>query len=294
MMMTRAQGGVQLPAGYTPLEYIETDGNSYIDTFYNPNQNTRVVMKVSGFPNTSNAVLFGARTSYISSDKFAFIASGNSVYRASFYNKDIELAASISYSGEMVVDQNKNTTYLNGSAVATAPTGAFSCPYTLHLFSFNNGGAPSGYCKVKFYYCQIYDNGTLVRDFIPAMNASGEAGLYDLKNDVWYALKPVETKKENKISVRQDHFEDRFGREGFGYGFIAQYSLASDVTIYYKGDNYSLDSQFSGSFIMNKGSSSAYNVVTNVLDVGLGIVGKSINAITSISPTEDDTYIYTF
>ena len=33
--------------------------------------------------------------------------------------------------------------------------------------------------NVRIYSCQLYDNGTLVRDFVPCVNPYGEVGLYD-------------------------------------------------------------------------------------------------------------------
>lgn len=37
---------MSLPSGYTPLEYIKSSGTQYINTGFNPNQNTRVVVDV--------------------------------------------------------------------------------------------------------------------------------------------------------------------------------------------------------------------------------------------------------
>ena len=34
---------MSLPSGYTPLEYIKSSGTQYINTGFNPNQNTRKV-----------------------------------------------------------------------------------------------------------------------------------------------------------------------------------------------------------------------------------------------------------
>ena len=39
---------------------------------------------------------------------------------------------------------------------------------------------------MKLYYCKIWDNGSLVRNFIPCKNTSGTLGLYDAVNNVFY------------------------------------------------------------------------------------------------------------
>ena len=43
-----------------------------------------------------------------------------------------------------------------------------------------------GYGACKLRSCKIYDNGTLVRDFIPCKNASGVVGLWDDVNSAFY------------------------------------------------------------------------------------------------------------
>ena len=42
------------------------------------------------------------------------------------------------------------------------------------------------YASMKLYSCKIYNNGTLVRDFVPAKNSSGTIGLYDTVNGACY------------------------------------------------------------------------------------------------------------
>ena len=40
--------------------------------------------------------------------------------------------------------------------------------------------------RMNFYSCEIYDNGTLIRSFIPCKNPSGTIGLYDIVNSKFY------------------------------------------------------------------------------------------------------------
>lgn len=45
----------------------------------------------------------------------------------------------------------------------------------------------SGAINIRIYYAKIWDNGTLIRDFIPAVrNDDGVIGMYDQVNDVFY------------------------------------------------------------------------------------------------------------
>ena len=42
------------------------------------------------------------------------------------------------------------------------------------------------YASMKLYSCKIYNNGTLVRNLVPAKNSGGTIGLYDLVNSAFY------------------------------------------------------------------------------------------------------------
>ena len=54
------------------------------------------------------------------------------------------------------------------------------------MFGVNEGGVNSYLCSMRLYSCKIYDNGTLVRNLIPAKDSSGTIGLYDTVNSAFY------------------------------------------------------------------------------------------------------------
>jgi hypothetical protein len=58
--------------------------------------------------------------------------------------------------------------------------------YVFTINSFKDSSILEQASKMRLYYFQIYDNNVLVRDFVPCINASGEAGLYDKANNVFY------------------------------------------------------------------------------------------------------------
>ena len=268
-----------LPAGYTRLDFIESDGTEYIDTGFKPNSNTRVIFE--GYNNSTSSIwIFGAWKA--KNDKM-FAAAALNTYNVC-YGAEIWANATMPV-GPISIDMNKNAYTYNGVS-GTLSEQTFSCDYTMYLFHINAAGAvSSGSFNGRIYSVKIYDNGTLVRDFIPAMNASGEAGLYDLKNDVWYALKPVVTKKENKITFIYYIREREHPVTGIItlYTIIkinSTYAITSDLDITFKN---TLGA--SRTFRMLKGSS-----VSNSEEV----IAFGVPTLTSISPTEDDTYIYTF
>lgn len=166
--------------GYTLCEYIQSDGTQYIDTGFKPNNNTRVVMDIVSL-STGQQSPFGARTS-ATSKNYSMLQT--TILRSDYnnvYSQKFELPQ-----GRFVIDKNKETTTVNGVAQSYTNS-SFQCDYNMYLFSLDNSGKSQWASKMKLYSCQIYDNGTLVRDYIPCMSSEGVYGLYDNVNDVFYS-----------------------------------------------------------------------------------------------------------
>ena len=172
-----------LPDGYTELEYIQSAGTQYINTGVQPNQNTRVTATAYLTPSDAGTWLFGARNAN-SDSTFGFLSYENA-YRSD-YNTDQNKTIPAAYSDPFEIDKNKNQTQINGEKEATSSAGTFQCNYPLILFANNSGGNISGFGSGKIYQLSVYDNGILVRNFIPCQNPSGEIGLYDTENSQFY------------------------------------------------------------------------------------------------------------
>ena len=178
-------GGSRLPEGFTELAYIESTGTQYIDTGFKPNQDTRLVMD---FQLTDTAIrhLFGARTTSTTGLFFAACMSATTI-RVDYRTEQKTFTVG-SVLNRMTLDFNKNIVTLGGVSQSYTKS-TFTPDLEMPLFTSNSGGSITGdtyKAKMKVYSCQIYDNGTLVRDYIPCKNASGVAGLYDLANGVFY------------------------------------------------------------------------------------------------------------
>lgn len=173
-----------LPSGYTQLEYIQSSGTQWINTGFKPNQNTRAALTVDAKPSTAAEWLFGARNG--NTDRTFGLLSFNSQYRSD-YNNSTDEYSTVTPSGKFAVDKDKNVTKFNGTVGVTAKSGVFQCTYPMFLFANNNAGTAAGFGSFKLYVCQLYDNGTLIRDFVPCKNFSGAVGLYDLVGAKFYA-----------------------------------------------------------------------------------------------------------
>lgn len=173
-----------LPSGYTQLEYIESSGTQYINTRFKPNNNTRVFLaaNLTSTP-TGNTALFGARTAP-NSKNYAMLFIPPSF--RSDYNNTYTQTWQITATTKRTYDKNKETTTID--AISKSYTNAlFQADYALYLFAINSAGISQWYASMQMYACQIYDNGTLVRDFVPCKNASGAVGLYDTVEGQFYA-----------------------------------------------------------------------------------------------------------
>lgn len=176
-----------LPGGYTQIKYIQSTGTQYIDTGFKPNQNTRVVMDFEPTAAYSSWVAyFGTRDTAAQNapNSFNFANSASNTFRSDYFS-EVKTISTSGIVARWTVDKNKNVTTVGSYTVThTARTG--QCANTLALFAMNNAGEVSYFSKCKLYSCKIYDNGTLKRDFVPCVNASGAAGLYDTVGGAFY------------------------------------------------------------------------------------------------------------
>lgn len=174
-----------LPDGYTKLGYIQSSGTQYIDTGFKPNQDTRIVLDMQ-FPQTPAADIeniFTASTSNTAQLWCWYWKSNNAFYFR--YGSGTNYAVAGDPLARNIVDLNKETMTIGDTSVSAAAY-TYSSTVSLALFAFNDSSGANGCSSYRLYSCQIYDNGTLVRDFVPARNSDGEIGLYDKANGVFY------------------------------------------------------------------------------------------------------------
>ena len=176
---------MSLPSGYTRLEYIKSSGTQYINTGFKPNQNTRVVVDAKPLSVTQAQLwcIFGVRTSVF----FELYKASTRNMRLTFlygstYTQGFD---SLDYTKRQTFEINKNTATVDGTTL-TYSAQTFQQAYPLFLFASDNTGTAEGIAATELYSAKVYDNGALIRDFIPCKNASGVIGLWDDVNSVFY------------------------------------------------------------------------------------------------------------
>ena len=183
---------MSLPSGYKRLEYIQSSGTQFIDTGFKPNQNTKVSAVFQG-NKTSDATVFGCDAGW-GSNGFSVFANA-----AQFGSKT---TSGLTFYGDTQISVifDKGTLYKNDTQVWNT-SGLFSSQNEMTLFANNRNGSAQEFMTGKIYSCQIYDNGSLVRDYIPAKLDDGTVGLYDKLNGLLYINAGTGTFEAGPISL---------------------------------------------------------------------------------------------
>lgn len=180
----------KLPSGYTELEHIRSTGTQYIDTGFKPTGNTKVKIKVQlPTQTTVQQGIFGARPG--DTGRFTVFTGTRGDTLQVDYNTGATLGSSTTViSNFNVVNVNEiemsNKLIINDVFVREVNKISFQSSVNLYLFTNNDNGTPQLKMKGRIWYCKIWDNGVLVRNFIPCKNPSNVVGLYDTVNDVFY------------------------------------------------------------------------------------------------------------
>lgn len=172
-----------LPSGFTKLAYIQSSGTQYINTGFKPNQNTRVVVDMQLTDSTLEQTPFLARKESQKNSFGIFLQKAG--WAVDYGALRLNFSSKITATERLSLDFDKTKVTMNGETL-TFSAQEFLAPVNLFLFVRNTNGTLNNYAIAKLYFCRIYDNGTLVRDFVPCINASGEIGLFDMVNRQFY------------------------------------------------------------------------------------------------------------
>ena len=167
--------GTILPAGYTPLEYIQSRGAQYIDT--GVTQSTRAVLDMQAPAVSSDRVYF----------MYAKLDSSDYTDGFGVYRQYVTGSNTLDVATRRVYDITYNADSMTITADgATIQTPIYHIPNNAQIALF---GTNAGNRKIegKLYSVQIYNGNTIVRNFVPARRNSDSAlGMYDLIGGAFY------------------------------------------------------------------------------------------------------------
>ena len=185
-----------LPSGYTALKYLKATGTQWIKTDIAPTLETTI--QATG----QRTVASGYGAIMGSYDPIAYIPMGNGAYGGRYYarfgsssEKNIDVPFPVGTALPPTITLNKTQAVFSteGMADKTLAIGATGLgtvdPSTrIALFGRHNGGNDTCSTTSGFLLrAKIWDDGTLVADFVPAKrDADDVLGMYDLVSNTFY------------------------------------------------------------------------------------------------------------
>ena len=168
----------RLPNTFQEVEYIESSGTQYIDTGIATNSQ-KIQAHLYRVGNNAGTYLGSYESDNVFrvlfyENKNQFQLRRNTLFDTNDTSNDITLLIDLpNISLNSFTDNTTINEIIN--------------QYNIFLFCGNINGTASSFQSMKLYSCQIYDNNTLVRNFVPCYRkADSEIGLYDLVNGVFY------------------------------------------------------------------------------------------------------------
>ena len=188
------------PTPYTKLDYLESDGYEWIDTGIKASSSITadIDFAVCANPNSWSALIAGGNGPYSriytngvtnnGSITGGWITRGSSSNTYNFYGNDIMelyLRTNIQCLRNSCIYTNTNGT----KTFSVSEYGDFVSDYNMYLFAHNKSGNVDDKGKLRIYYCKIYDNSVLVRDFIPVLDENNVPCMYDkVTKDYFYNI----------------------------------------------------------------------------------------------------------
>lgn len=181
----------RLPSGYTELEWIESTGTQYIDTGFIPTNNTGldITFENISYPQDDNVIL-GSRSEFISDAIVFGLKSSGWIYFqhgvTDFFANPHGGWGELGKIYNVVFDSSNNSVYCNGLLINTFPSVNFAGKNSMVLFGYHDNYGVFTNANTRVYRFKIYDNGNLVRDYVPCINPSSAVGMYDTVNNIFY------------------------------------------------------------------------------------------------------------
>lgn len=182
-MFVNTGSSTTISSGLLGLEYIESTGTQYIDAGIKASKNLKVEADIDVSPASGWVMILG---DYTNGSYFSWWRQNTTMY--AYYGSNNKTLAELTGKRKYISNNTNNIWSIDTSKITvTSNSSDFSKNgNNLYLFSVNNGGNYNK-ASMKLYSCKIYDNGTLVRDFIPAKRISdGKCGLWDKVNFKFY------------------------------------------------------------------------------------------------------------
>ena len=193
-----------LPVEYQQVEYIESTGTQYIDTKLLASNYMDLIVEIEGnYTKTNYQYIFGAGFHYDYKTNCSWILMGcikDSIFGAQngISGKEKEIDVANTQKHTFIVDTVSNVGKVDQVSQILDARGVKKINYNYVLFALNNHGIVNNNASFKMNYCNISNNNTLIRNYIPCKStitvtnvdgkqcSTGTIGLYDLVEGKFY------------------------------------------------------------------------------------------------------------
>lgn len=175
-----------------PVEYLESTGTQYINTGVKGKNNLHYKTKIN-FTTLSTSGSNGIGGEYLANaSAYIGMVRANGHYTYLFNNTAVETTTTIytntDYEIDSVMNSGSQVLKVNGETISIGTlSGTFTSTRNIFLYAVcSTNDAADVYGSLKMYYCQIYDNDILVRDFIPCIDENLTPFMFDKVNGTVY------------------------------------------------------------------------------------------------------------
>lgn len=183
-----------LPAGYTQKEYLQTSGEQVINTEYTPQTDVlRIEMRIL-YQLQQYKVFIDSRLISLWAQT-SILDLWTDTNRNGLYSNAAIITMTSDEIYDIIIEHNTTNKILKINDVEFSDTNVTQIadtnnPIYLLAGKYSNAQPISNFDYFytgRMYYCKIWDNDILVRDFIPAVRDSdGKVGFYDLVTNQFY------------------------------------------------------------------------------------------------------------
>ena len=165
-----------LPDNVEQLEYIESTGTQYIDTGVFPSNNLKINIKAC-YTNSNSSYMLGSDNAYNAGIHIRLDSKYIGIFGDSIMNTGVVSQVNV----PVTITLQNNKIYVDGQLKGSGTTQDVSkySKSSIYVFCTHRGGKAQYNTSMRLYELQMYDGDTLVRDFVPVIDGSNIACLYD-------------------------------------------------------------------------------------------------------------------
>ena len=180
MSMRRALFSSKGKLPHTELSYLRSSGTQWINTGIMGSGDISV--ETSLIIRNNGSGLFGSRISATNKNYSLCV-------HRSDYNNENRTFTTLPLNTKHLIYKNKGNTYINGVLVTSVPYASFNNLLSIYLFTQNYNNSPNGAFQIYLHLIfetKIWNDTTLVRDFVPVLRNDGVYCMYDKVSKTYF------------------------------------------------------------------------------------------------------------